>query len=138
MDLMGPKMDTFLAHIKDLAHVNLPLEKVSAVNTCIGHAGTGDHMYQVNRRLRLRIPTMLCYNHALLLQQLLRTSDSPLAPAIGLQEHYVVLLGGAIFLELAGGTLFLLNYDLGAYFLVSLLFSNMLVMEDNAVSWLRR
>lgn len=36
-----------------------------------------------------------------------------------LQEHYVFLLGGAIFLELAGGTLFLLNYDLGAYFLVT-------------------
>lgn len=35
MDLMGPKMDAFLAHVKDLAHVDLPLEKVSAVLACI-------------------------------------------------------------------------------------------------------
>ena len=35
MDLMGPKMDGFLAHIKDLAHVELPLEKVTTVHDCV-------------------------------------------------------------------------------------------------------
>ncbi len=34
------------------------------------------------------------------------------------QEHYVLLLGGAIFLELAGAALFLANYSAGAYMLV--------------------
>ena len=41
----------------------------------------------------------------------------------GLQEHYVLLLGAAVFLELAGAVLFLFNYDLGAYFLVGQLMS---------------
>ena len=35
-----------------------------------------------------------------------------------LQEHYVLLLGAAIFLELAGAALFLANYSAGAYMLV--------------------
>jgi hypothetical protein len=35
-----------------------------------------------------------------------------------LQEHYVLLLGAAIFFELAGGVLFVLNISVGAYFLV--------------------
>lgn len=35
-----------------------------------------------------------------------------------LQEHYVLLLGAAIFLELAGSALFLANYSAGAYMLV--------------------
>lgn len=34
------------------------------------------------------------------------------------QEHYVLLLGAAVFLEIVGGTLFLLNFDAGAIFLV--------------------
>lgn len=34
------------------------------------------------------------------------------------QEHYVILLGAAVFLEIVGGTLFLLNFDAGAIFLV--------------------
>lgn len=36
----------------------------------------------------------------------------------GYQEHYVLLLGAAVFLEIVGGTLFLLNFDAGAIFLV--------------------
>ncbi|CAL5224319.1 g6987 [Coccomyxa viridis] len=34
------------------------------------------------------------------------------------KEHYVLLLGGAIFLELAGAVLFLANYSAGAYMLL--------------------
>ena len=37
---------------------------------------------------------------------------------LAVQEHYVLLLGGAIFLELAGAVLFLANYSAGAYMLV--------------------
>ena len=37
---------------------------------------------------------------------------------VAVQEHYVLLLGGAIFLELAGAVLFLANYSAGAYMLV--------------------
>ena len=35
-----------------------------------------------------------------------------------MQEHYVLLLGAAIFLELAGSVLFIANYSAGAYMLV--------------------
>ena len=28
MSLMAPKMDTFLGHIKDVTHIDIPLEKV--------------------------------------------------------------------------------------------------------------
>ena len=31
MSLMGPKMDTFLAHIKELTKIDIPLEKVHAL-----------------------------------------------------------------------------------------------------------
>ncbi|KAK9918181.1 hypothetical protein WJX75_002012 [Coccomyxa subellipsoidea] len=34
------------------------------------------------------------------------------------KEQYVFLLGAAVFLEIVGGTLFLLNYDVGAIFLL--------------------
>ncbi|CAL8471434.1 g10976 [Coccomyxa elongata] len=34
------------------------------------------------------------------------------------KEHYVLLLGAAVFLEIVGGTLFLLNFDAGAIFLL--------------------
>lgn len=42
-----------------------------------------------------------------------------------LQEHYVLLLGAAIFLELAGAALFLANYSAGAYMLVRAHLSNL-------------
>ncbi len=36
MSLMAPKMDTFLGHIKDITHIDIPLEKVRRLpRTCV-------------------------------------------------------------------------------------------------------
>ena len=56
--------------------------------------------------------TSLCELTASLLHLLTETETKVL------QEHYVLLLGAAIFLELAGAALFLANYSAGAYMLV--------------------
>lgn len=97
MSLMAPKMDTFLGHIKDAVKIDIPLEKASTFIPPYTHA----------------------YRSASYCQTLVepRISFGALTDAL-LKEHYVLLLGAAIFLELAGAALFLANYSAGAYMLV--------------------
>ena len=94
MSLMAPKMDTFLGHIKDAVKLDIPLEKVSIFTP---------HAYRSASYRQTLIETRIFFG--------------ALTDAL-LQEHYVLLLGAAIFLELAGAALFLANYSAGAYMLV--------------------
>ena len=101
MSLMTPKMDTFLGHIKDASpSIDIPLEKVRGLPRT--HASSFQSLYTHSCNLT-------CF------------TDAPTHKILryrGLQEHYVLLLGAAIFLELAGAALFLANYSAGAYMLV--------------------
>lgn len=97
MSLMAPKMDSTLGHIKDLTGFAVPLEKVVDADIALNLLAI---FLRKSRRL---LSEHVCYIFK---------------RAFFAQEHYVLLLGAAIVLELVGGVLFILNSSIGAYFLV--------------------
>ena len=69
MSLMAPKMDTFLGHIKDITHIDVPLEKVRGLPmTYIGLTHT--------------LRTSLCEDTAPLLHPLTETEVQGAAGAL--------------------------------------------------------